>query len=86
MQINYADRESSIVQSGKCREAARKHGKPVIMEPVKGGALAKLPEQAAGILKDADPGASSASWAIRCAGDWKAWSIPRSLLRKIYNP
>lgn len=68
LQINYADWESSIIQSGKCYEVARKHGKPVIiMEPVKGGALAKLPKQAAGILKDADPGVSPASWAIRFA-------------------
>jgi predicted aldo/keto reductase-like oxidoreductase len=68
LQINYADWENRIVQSKKCYEVARKHGKPVIvMEPVKGGALAKLPEQVAGILKDADPGASPASWAIRYA-------------------
>jgi predicted aldo/keto reductase-like oxidoreductase len=68
LQINYADWESGIVQSGKCYEVARKHGKPVIiMEPVKGGALAKLPEPAAGILKDADPAVSPASWAIRYA-------------------
>ncbi|MDR2434694.1 MAG: aldo/keto reductase [Treponema sp.] len=68
LQINYSDWESGIVQSRKCYEVARKHGKPVIiMEPVKGGALAKLPEQAARILKDADPGVSPASWAIRCA-------------------
>ncbi len=43
LQINYADWESESVQSRKCYEVARKHGKSVIiMEPVKGGALATM--------------------------------------------
>lgn len=68
LQINYADWESEVVESRKCYETAHRHGKPVIiMEPVKGGALASLPESAANILKNADPGASAASWAIRYA-------------------
>lgn len=68
LQINYADWEDGIVQSGKCYEVARKHGKPVIvMEPIKGGALARLPEEAARILKKANPEASQASWALRYA-------------------
>ena len=46
LQINYADWESGSVQSRLCWETARKHGKPVvIMEPVKGGTLANLPEE-----------------------------------------
>lgn len=68
LQINYSDWESGIVQSRKCHEVARKHGKPVIvMEPVKGGALANLPEPVANVLKQADPAASPASWAVRFA-------------------
>ena len=68
LQINYSDWENTIVQSRKCYEVARKHGKPVIvMEPVKGGALAKLPKPVERILKEADPKASPASWAIRFA-------------------
>ncbi len=68
LQINYADWENSIIQSRKCYEVARKHGKPVIiMEPVKGGALARLPKEAAELLEQAAPGASQASWAIRYA-------------------
>jgi predicted aldo/keto reductase-like oxidoreductase len=68
LQINYSDWQSSIIQSAKCYETARKHNKPVIvMEPVKGGALAKLPEQAAAVLKEGNPNASPASWAIRYA-------------------
>ena len=69
LQINYADWESDSVQSRKCYEVARKYGKPVIiMEPVKGGNLANLPESVANIFKAADPEASQSSWALRyCA-------------------
>ena len=68
LQINYADWESESVQSRKCYEVARKHGKPVvIMEPVKGGTLADLPAQAAAPLLALDPNASQASWALRFA-------------------
>ncbi len=68
LQINYSDWDNSIIQSRKCYEVARKHGKPVIiMEPVKGGALAKLPEKAAKILTEANPDMSLSSWAIRFA-------------------
>ena len=68
LQINYADWESSAIQSRRCYETARRHGKSVVvMEPVKGGALAQLPEPAAAIFREADPKASLASWAIRYA-------------------
>lgn len=68
LQINYADWESSSVQSRLCYEAARKHGKPVIiMEPVKGGMLASPPPAAEKALKDVEPDASPASWAVRFA-------------------
>lgn len=68
LQINYADWESDSVQSRKCYEVARKHGKPVIiMEPVKGGSLANLPDSVGDILKQAAPDASHSSWAMRFA-------------------
>ncbi len=68
LQLNYGDWESGSIQSRKCYEVALKHGKPiVIMEPVKGGMLAKLPDGVARILTEADPSASQASWAIRFA-------------------
>ena len=68
LQINYADWNNPAVQSRKCYEVARKHGKPVIiMEPVKGGMLATPPESVAKILKDAESDSSVASWAIRFA-------------------
>lgn len=68
LQINYADWDSEGVQSRKCYEVARKHGKSVIiMEPVKGGALATMTPEVQTIFKDADPNASVASWAVRYA-------------------
>ncbi len=68
LQINYLDWESEGIQSRKCYEVAEKHGKPVIvMEPVKGGTLAKLPPAAANLLKNYNGEASLPSWAIRFA-------------------
>jgi hypothetical protein len=68
LQINYMDWESQSVQSRRCWEVARKHGKPVIvMEPVKGGMLAALPEKAEQLLKEHQPEQSLPSWAIRFA-------------------
>lgn len=70
LQINYADWENPAVQSRACYEVACKHGKPVIiMEPVKGGMLATPPKSVADILKEAEPEASAASWAVRFAAD-----------------
>ena len=55
------------VQSCKCYEVCRKHGKPVIvMEPVKGGNLVKLPDAAKQVFEDLH-GGSPASYAIRFA-------------------
>ncbi len=68
LQINYADWEDPAIESGKCYEVARRHGKPiVIMEPVKGGTLASPPEKVAEVFKQADPEASLPSWCIRFA-------------------
>jgi predicted aldo/keto reductase-like oxidoreductase len=68
LQINYADWDDPAIESRKCYEVAMKHKKPVIiMEPVRGGNLAVLPDKIAGILKDADPNVSLSSWAVRYA-------------------
>ena len=68
LQINYLDWEDPNIQSRRCYEVARKYGKEiVVMEPVKGGTLVNLPEEAAALLRQADPSASPASWAIRFA-------------------
>ncbi len=68
LQINYADWESNTVESRLCYEVARKHGKSiVVMEPVKGSALANPPDSVKEILHKANPSVSMASWAIRFA-------------------
>ena len=73
LQLNYLDWEGAVAQSRKCYETAQRHGKPVtVMEPVKGGTLARLPEEAMAAFRAyyADwPGGvpSPASLAIRFA-------------------
>lgn len=68
LQLNHLDWESDAIQSRKCYETASRHGKPVIvMEPVKGGTLASIPEKAEQCFRDCRPEMSAASWAIRFA-------------------
>ncbi|MDO5135776.1 MAG: aldo/keto reductase [Eubacteriales bacterium] len=68
IQLNYADWNNPLVQSGKLYEILRQRRIPmVIMEPVKGGTLAELPPELAEIFKEASPDASLASWALRFA-------------------
>ena len=66
LQINYIDWNSDAVQSRKCYEVARKHGKSIIvMEPVKGGALAGLSDEIQSLYRAVRPDLSIPSWAIR---------------------
>jgi len=66
LQLNYLDWEDPVIQSRRTYEVCKKHGVPiVVMEPVKGGTLANLPEDEARILKEINPDASLASWALR---------------------
>ena len=66
IQFNYLDYDDKAIQSRLCYEVCEKHGKPiVVMEPVKGGTLAHLPEDAAKVLDGLGSGASQASYAIR---------------------
>ena len=68
LQINYIDWEQPNVQSRRCLEVARKHGKPVtVMEPCKGGTLVNIPAEAERLMKGFAPERSPASWALRFA-------------------
>ena len=68
LQINYADWDNPEVTAGANYEVARRHGKQVvIMEPVKGGALADVPPEVKELFEAVRPGASCASWALRFA-------------------
>jgi len=70
IQFNYVDYEDASVESRKVYEVCEKYGKPVIvMEPVKGGNLVKLPEEADKVLR-ALHGGSNASYAIRFAASF----------------
>ncbi len=51
IQFNYMDYDDPAVQSRKCYEVCVTHGKPVIvMEPVKGGNLVNLSDEARAVL------------------------------------
>lgn len=66
IQLNYMDTEHQ--QGIRGYELAEKLGVPVIvMEPVKGGALAALPEDIAKLLRRGGENATLASWALRWA-------------------
>ena len=68
--LNPIDWDSEIVQAGACYDVIRKHGKKVIiMEPIKGGGLSKLPNDAEKILKSINPNDSIASWSLRFSFD-----------------
>ena len=68
LQLNYADWENPDVTARENYEVARKHGKSiVVMEPIKGGALANPPKEVGKVFKEVDPDASFASWAVRYA-------------------
>ncbi len=70
IQFNYLDYEDASVEARKVYEVCEKYKKPVlVMEPVKGGSLVKLPEDADQILRDLG-GGSNASYAVRFAGSF----------------
>lgn len=77
LQFNYADYESVRVQSRLCYEVCQKHNKSVlVMEPVKGGKLVNLPEEALTVFEEVQKEAnnsmkySPASYAIRYAASF----------------
>lgn len=72
LQLNYLDWEDPLIESRKCYEIAEKHKKEVIvMEPIKGGVLANLPDDINRLFKDYSSSDSSASWALRYAASKK---------------
>ncbi|MBR2926558.1 MAG: aldo/keto reductase [Clostridia bacterium] len=74
IQFNYADYEDPSVQSRKVYEVCRRFGKPVIvMEPVKGGSLVRLPQEAQEVFDAL--GGSAASYAIRFAASFEGISM-----------
>ena len=75
IQFNYVDYEDASVESRKVYEVCEKHGKPVIvMEPVKGGSLVNLPDEADKILRDLN-GGSNASYALRFAASFPSMAM-----------
>ncbi|MBE6127168.1 MAG: 4Fe-4S dicluster domain-containing protein [Erysipelotrichaceae bacterium] len=65
IQFNYLDYVSDTVQSKGCYDVCVKHGKPIIiMEPVKGGTLVNLPDEAKKVFDGLHNG-SYASYAVR---------------------
>ena len=53
IQFNYVDYDDLAVESRKCYEVCCRHNKPVIvMEPVKGGNLVNLPENAKAVFDE----------------------------------
>ena len=63
--LNYYDWEEPFIEAKACYEVIRKHNcQVVVMEPVKGGMLARVPERVQAKL---EPGKSPASYAIRYA-------------------
>ncbi len=66
IQLNYLD--WTLQRAKEQYEILEEFGLPcVVMEPVRGGALAKLCPEAEALLKEAAPSRSIASWAIRYA-------------------
>ena len=72
LQVNYLDWDDPVIEAKRCMEVAERHNVPVVvMEPVRGGRLANLPDRAARILTDAAPDTDLASWAYRFC-----WHLP----------
>ena len=68
IQMNYADWDNPLIQSGRLYEVLRKYDMPfLVMEPVKGGSLASAGKEIEAEMKRVHPDASIASWALRFA-------------------
>jgi len=69
IQLNYLDRTNPVVRSGELYDILHKREIPIIvMEPVRGGMLANMPENIEKMFKQMRPDDSVASWALRFVG------------------
>ena len=69
IQLNYTDKKNPVVRSGELYEILHSRNIPmIIMEPVKGGTLARLTPELEAMYKAVRPDASVASWALRFVG------------------
>lgn len=80
IQFNYLDYEDLLVESRKVYEICRKHGKPVlVMEPVKGGHLVRLPEAGQKLMDDmrekTGSDCSNAGYAVRFAAGFDGMEV-----------
>lgn len=68
LQINYLDWDDALIQAGRCYELVRSYGRSVVvMEPLKGGLLAQLPESVNRTAGEQVAGAASIELALRFA-------------------
>ncbi|MCL2856410.1 MAG: aldo/keto reductase [Oscillospiraceae bacterium] len=68
IQLNYLDWDQ-LDSKGLYETLYSRKIPAIIMEPVRGGSLANLPERSAQMLLNASPERSQASWAMRFAGE-----------------
>lgn len=69
VQFNYLDDENQATLEG-IQEAGRLGIPVVVMEPLRGGALANPPEEIQGMMTRHDSGRSAVEWAFRYVGDF----------------
>lgn len=70
IQLNYVDWDNESVDTKRVYEVCEKYNKPVlVMEPVKGGSLVNLPDEAKAVFDELG-GGSYASYALRYAADF----------------
>ncbi len=68
LQINYLDWENESIQSKKCYEVARAHGKRIfVMEPLKGGTLARVSDDVMELLSSDGHTMTPAEWGLKFA-------------------
>lgn len=69
LQINFLDWDNNSIKARECYEIAVDNGLEVlVMEPMKGGTLVNIPDEAEDILKNYHPDDSVAKWCLRFSG------------------